>query len=251
MSDTVAEFRAVSHHIGAKPVLREVSLRVNRGETACVIGESGCGKTVSLKILLGLQTPDTGEVRLFDTPLAGISETDLRNLRRRIGFLFQGSALFDSLSVAENIAHPMRVAGISDPAEIEAAVRARLGEVGLAGEVGRQSPAELSGGMQKRVALARALATNPELLCYDEPTTGLDPIMTGLINELIVQTRQRRPVTSIVVTHEVRTIRRVADRVIMLAPLARLGAGEPQVIFDGPAGEFFESSDDRIRRFLA
>ena len=251
MSDTVAEFRAVSHRIGAKPVLREVSLRVNRGETACVIGESGCGKTVSLKILLGLQTPDTGEVRLFDTPLAGISETDLRNLRRRIGFLFQGSALFDSLSVAENIAHPMRVAGISDPAEIEAAVRARLGEVGLAGEVGRQSPAELSGGMQKRVALARALATNPELLCYDEPTTGLDPIMTGLINELIVQTRQRRPVTSIVVTHEVRTIRRVADRVIMLAPLARLGAGEPQVIFDGPAGEFFESSDDRIRRFLA
>ncbi len=245
----VAEFRGVSHRIGGHDVLRDISLAVPAGQTVCVVGESGCGKTVSLKLLVGLMTPTAGSVALFGQPVAGLGANDLRATRRRIGFLFQGSALFDSLSVAENIAYPMRVAGAAPEGDIPKQVIARLEEVGLPPSAAAKFPSELSGGMQKRVALARALATNPELICYDEPTTGLDPVMTETINELIVQTRQRRPLTSIVVTHELRTIRRVADRVVMLYPLSRLGADEPQVIFDGPPGALFASSDARVKRF--
>jgi phospholipid/cholesterol/gamma-HCH transport system ATP-binding protein len=130
-------------------------------------------------------------------------------------------------------------------------VRARLAEVGLPENAAAKMPAELSGGMRKRVGLARALALDPEVMLYDEPTTGLDPVMTELINDLILQTRQRRPVTSVVVTHEMKTVRRVADRVVMLYPLARLAAGEPQVIYDGPAAGLEASPDERVRRFAA
>jgi phospholipid/cholesterol/gamma-HCH transport system ATP-binding protein len=247
----VAELRGVSHRIGGHDVLRNITLAVPAGQTVCVVGESGCGKTVSLKLLVGLMTPTSGSVALFGRPLADLGANDLRAARRRIGFLFQGSALFDSLSVAENIAYPMRVAGAAPEADIPKQLIARLEEVGLPPTAAAKFPSELSGGMQKRVALARALSTNPDLICYDEPTTGLDPVMTETINDLIVQTRQRRPLTSIVVTHELRTIRRVADRVVMLYPLSRLGADEPQVIFDGPPGELFESPDPKVRRFLA
>jgi len=247
----VAEFRGVSHAIGGHPVLRDITLAVPAGQTVCVVGESGCGKTVSLKLLVGLMTPTAGSVSLFGKPLAEMGTADLRAVRRRLGFLFQGSALFDSLSVAENIAYPMRVAGAVPEGDIPKQVIARLEEVGLPPAAAAKFPSELSGGMQKRVALARALSTDPELICYDEPTTGLDPVMTETINDLIVQTRQRRPLTSIVVTHELRTIRRVADRVVMLCPLARLGPAEPQILFDGPPAELFASDDPRVRRFLA
>jgi phospholipid/cholesterol/gamma-HCH transport system ATP-binding protein len=135
--------------------------------------------------------------------------------------------------------------------EIESRVRARLAEVGLPENAAVKMPAELSGGMRKRVGLARALALDPEVMLYDEPTTGLDPVMTELINELILQTRERRPVTSIIVTHEMKTVRRVADRVVMLYPLARLEAGESQVIYDGPSAGLEASSDERVRRFAA
>ncbi|WP_020475312.1 ABC transporter ATP-binding protein [Zavarzinella formosa] len=250
-SAVVAAFRGVSHRIGSHPVLRNISLEVSAGQTVCIIGESGCGKTVSLKLLVGLMTPTAGEALLFGSPLASLGVNELRAVRRRIGFLFQGSALFDSLSVAENIAYPMRVAGKITGDDLPKEVIARLEEVGLNAAAMTKFPSELSGGMQKRVALARALSTNPELMCYDEPTTGLDPVMTEVINELIVQTRQRRPLTSIVVTHELRTIRRVADRVVMLSPLTRLGPDDPQVIFDGTPDALFDSSDPRVRRFLA
>lgn len=247
----VASFRSVSHRIGDRPILRNISFEVNTGETVCVVGESGCGKTVSLKLLAGLLSPAQGEIWLFGSRLDQLTTTELRSLRRRLGFLFQGSALFDSLTVAENIAYPMKVNGGVPEAALRSLTLARLEEVGLSADVLGKFPSELSGGMQKRVALARALAGNPELMCYDEPTTGLDPVMTGLINDLIVSTREHRPVTSIVVTHEIRTIRCVANRVVMLAPLGRLKSDEAQVIFDGTAGAFFDSPDERIRRFLA
>jgi len=239
----------VSMGFGGYPVLRGVSLPVHRGETLLVIGESGCGKTVLLKLIVGLLKPLAGRVLFEERDLAERSPAELVALRRRFGFLFQGAALFDSLTVYENVAYPLRALHSLADADVEQRVRARLAEVGLPENAAAKMPAELSGGMRKRVGLARALALDPEVMLYDEPTTGLDPVMTELINELILQTRKRRPVTSIVVTHEMKTVRRVADRVVMLYPLARLDPGEPQVVYDGPAAGLEASSDERVRRF--
>jgi phospholipid/cholesterol/gamma-HCH transport system ATP-binding protein len=242
---------AVSMGFGDHPVLRDVSLPVHRGETVLVIGESGCGKTVLLKLIVGLLRPTAGRIQFEERDIAERSPAELVQLRRRFGFLFQGAALFDSLTVYENVAYPLRALHSLAEAEIETRVRARLAEVGLPENAAAKMPAELSGGMRKRVGLARALALDPEVMLYDEPTTGLDPVMTELINELIAQTRERRPVTSVIVTHEMKTVRRVADRVVMLYPLARLAAGESQVIYDGPAVGLDRSPDERVRRFAA
>jgi phospholipid/cholesterol/gamma-HCH transport system ATP-binding protein len=245
----LVELDRVSMRFGAHAVLRDVSLSVPRGETLLVIGESGCGKTVLLKLLVGLLTPVDGRVLFEGRDLAERSAADLVQIRRRFGFLFQGAALFDSLTVYENVAYPLRALHSLAEADIRARVTERLKEVGLPETAAAKMPAELSGGMRKRVGLARALALDPEVMLYDEPTTGLDPVMTDLINDLIVQTRERRPVTSVVVTHEMKTVRRVADRVVMLYPLARLGPVDPQVIYDGPAAGLEGAADDRVRRF--
>lgn len=241
----------VSMRFGAHPVLRDLSLPVHRGETLLLIGESGCGKTVLLKLIVGLLRPTSGRVLFEERDVFDRPPAELVALRRRFGFLFQGAALFDSLTVYENVAYPLRALHSLAEADIRDRVRARLAEVGLPENATGKMPAELSGGMRKRVGLARALALDPEVMLYDEPTTGLDPVMTELINDLILQTRERRPVTSIVVTHEMKTVRRVADRVVMLYPLARLADGEPQVIHDGPAAGLESSPDDRVRRFVA
>ena len=239
----------VSIDFGSQRVLRDVSWHVNRGETVVVIGESGCGKTCVLKLLIGLLSPTRGRVWFDGRSWIDLAERDLVKQRLRFGFLFQGAALFDSLTVFENVAFSLREQKRESSAGIREIVRQRLSEVGLSSNVENLKPAELSGGMKKRVGLARALAVDPEVMLYDEPTTGLDPIMTDVINELILQTRKRRPVTSVIVTHEMRTVHKVADRVIMLAPLARLGPGDVQVIFDGPPDELTTSSDARVRQF--
>jgi phospholipid/cholesterol/gamma-HCH transport system ATP-binding protein len=241
----------VSMRFGPQPVLRDVTLSVRRGETVLLIGESGCGKTVLLKLIVGLLRPAEGRVLLDGRNLGDLSAADLAVARRRFGFLFQGAALFDSLTVYENVAYPLRALHSLPESDIRDRVRDRLKEVGLPETAADKMPAELSGGMRKRVGLARALALDPEVMLYDEPTTGLDPVMTELINDLIVQTRERRPVTSVVVTHEMKTVRRVADRVVMLYPLARLEAGEPQVIYDGPADGLEGAADERVRKFAA
>jgi phospholipid/cholesterol/gamma-HCH transport system ATP-binding protein len=163
--------------------------------------------------------------------------------------LFQGAALFDSLTVFENVAFPLRAQRKYKDSEIREIVVQRLQEVGMPAEARDKKPAEISGGMKKRVGLARALAVNPEVMLYDEPTTGLDPIMSEVINELIIQTRERHPVTSIVVTHDMNTVNRVADRVVMLYPLARLGADAKQIIFDGTRDELRASADARVNEF--
>src|SRR5262249_2382104 len=175
---------------------------------------------------------------------------ELTKQRLRMGFLFQGAALFDSLSVYDNVAFGLRNLGRLDEDAIRERVRQRLQEVGLAIEAEEKKPAELSGGMKKRVGLARALALDPEVMLYDEPTTGLDPIMSDVINELILQTRQQRPVTSIVVTHDMKTVVKVADRIVMLYPLAQLRPGEPQVLFDGTPAQMDESKEPRVRQFV-
>jgi phospholipid/cholesterol/gamma-HCH transport system ATP-binding protein len=231
-------------------VLRGITLHIPRGQTLAVIGESGCGKTVLLKLLIGLLRPTRGRVLFDGREIARLSDRELTRQRLRFGFLFQGAALFDSLSVLDNVAFGLREQRQLTDAQIRDVVRQRLQEVGLPESVEPKKPAELSGGMRKRVGLARALAINPEVMLYDEPTTGLDPIMTDVINELILQVREQHPVTSVIVTHEMKTVYKVADRVVMLFPLSRLDPGEPQILFDGTPEALRACSEPRVQQFI-
>ncbi len=250
MPDPIIRLQGVSKQFGRQPVLANLSFDVFPHETIALIGESGCGKSVTLKLIVGLLQPTDGDVNFEGRTLRTMREPELTVMRQRVGFLFQQSALFDSLSVYDNVAFGLRAKGGVPEDAIRKRVRERLQEVGLPETVEAKMPAELSGGMRKRVGLARALALDPDVMLYDEPTTGLDPIMTDIINELILRTRQRRPVTSLVVTHELRTVWKVADRVVMLHPLARLQPGEPQVIYDGPPQGLTACADARVRQFV-
>lgn len=235
---------------GSQEVLRDISIDLDAGQTLVVLGESGCGKTVLLKSMIGLIRPTSGDVLFEDKSLAGLSDRALAHLRTRYGFVFQGAALFDSMSILDNIAFPLREHTRLPDGEIRGIVGALVDEVGLPRSVLAKKPVQLSGGMRKRAGLARALALDPQLVLYDEPTTGLDPIMTDVINELILRVRERPEVTSVVVTHDMNTARKVADRVIMLYPVFRLKPGEPQIVFDGTAEELDRSRDPRIRQFV-
>src|SRR5262245_12908108 len=251
MPDTpIIELRGVGVRFGRHEVLAGINLAVAAHEALAVIGESGCGKTVLLKLIVGLLRPTAGEVLFEGTPLSALAERDLTRMRLRVGFLFQQAALFDSLNVFDNVAFGLRAKGGVTEAEIAKRVRGRLLEVGLPEAVEPKMPAELSGGMRKRVGLARALALDPDVMLYDEPTTGLDPIMTDVINELILQTRRKRPVTGVIVTHEMRTVRKCAERVVMLDPRARLGAGESQILYDGSPVGLATAQDVRVRQFV-
>jgi phospholipid/cholesterol/gamma-HCH transport system ATP-binding protein len=249
ITDPVLEFRDVSRRFGAQEVLRGVSFQVQRNDTIAIIGESGCGKSVTLKLMIGLLPPSSGTVLLDGRPLDDRDEAELRRERLRFGFLFQGAALFDSLTVHENVAFGLRRNQRMSEFEIDQIVKDRLHEVGLPPAAARKMPAELSGGMRKRVGLARALALNPQIMMYDEPTTGLDPIMSDVINELILRVRERQALTSIVITHDMVTVGRVADRVLMFYPRARLKRDEPQILFDGTPQEAFNSDDPRVYQF--
>jgi len=235
---------------GRLKVLRDINLELARGQTLAVIGESGCGKTVLLKTIIGLLRPTRGAVHFDGRDLAHLNERELTRQRVRFGFLFQQAALFDSMTIAQNVAFPLRQHTSKNEQEIRQITLARLAEVGLPEEVARKKPAELSGGMRKRVGLARALALEPEIILYDEPTTGLDPIMSDVINELILTTRRQHPVTSVVVTHDMRTARKVADRLVMLFPLARLREDEPQILFDGTPEQIDAAPDRRVSQFV-
>jgi phospholipid/cholesterol/gamma-HCH transport system ATP-binding protein len=246
----IISLRGVSVRFGAQTVLAGIDLDIFPQDTLAIIGESGCGKTVLLKLIVGLLKPTTGEVSLEGRPLHTLTEAELTQVRLRVGFLFQQAALFDSLNVFDNVSFGLRAkGGISEP-DVAAKVRERVLEVGLPAAAESKMPAELSGGMRKRVGLARALALDPDVMLYDEPTTGLDPIMTDVINELILQTRSRRPVTSIIVTHEMRTVQKCASRVVMLYPRSLLGPDEKQILYDGPFDGLATSEDPRVRQFV-
>ena len=238
-------------------VLQDVTLKVRRGETLAIIGESGCGKTVLLKSLIGLIQGQARTVHFDGVDLCQTTSVELAHLRTRTGFVFQGAALFDSLTVAENIGFPIRQSnsqinsdtGLSDE-DIMSLITESLREVGLTDNVCQRYPMEISGGMRKRVAIARANILKPDLMLYDEPTTGLDPIASDVINELIMRSRLQHTVTSIIVTHDMKTARKLADRVIMLHPVDRLTEDDAQIIFDGPPSVLDRHADQRVAQFI-
>jgi phospholipid/cholesterol/gamma-HCH transport system ATP-binding protein len=239
----------LSVRFGSQQVLRDISIDLDAGETLVVIGESGCGKTVLLKSMIGLVRPTSGDVLFEGRSLSRMNDRQLAHLRTRYGFVFQGAALFDSLTILDNVAFPLREHTRLPETEVCEIVASLIDEVGLPRSVLSKKPVELSGGMRKRAGLARALALDPTLVLYDEPTTGLDPIMTDVINELMLKVR-RPTVTSVVVTHDMNTARKVGDRIIMLYPLFRLRPSEPQIVFDGTPAELDRCKDPRIRQFI-
>jgi phospholipid/cholesterol/gamma-HCH transport system ATP-binding protein len=235
------ELRRVSKAFGPMSVLRDVTLTVERGETLTILGRSGVGKSVLLKLVMGLMRPDAGAVIIEGQNIVPLSEHALMPLRRRMGMLFQGGALFDSMTVADNVAYGLRVQGRWSEQEIAQRVAHSLTLVGLAG-IERRYPVELSGGMQKRVALARALAMEPAILLYDEPTTGLDPTTAQCITQLIREIQRQLGVTSMVVTHDLESAFHVSDRMALL--------WEGQIVAVGPPHALRLSPDERVRGFL-
>jgi phospholipid/cholesterol/gamma-HCH transport system ATP-binding protein len=234
--------RGVEKSFGSKRVLAGVDIDIPPGESLVIIGGSGTGKSVLIKCILGLLRPEAGSIRIDDTETVGLSSGARSQLMRRIGMLFQGSALFDSLRVWENVAFGL-TEGRGMPADQarEIALQ-KLAAVGLGPDVGNLSPAELSGGMQKRVALARAIAAEPDILFFDEPTTGLDPIMADVINHLIVECVRRLGATAVSITHDMVSTRKIADRVAMLH--------QGRIVWHGPVGEIDDSGSPFVDQFV-
>lgn len=231
----------LSYRTSLGSILRKIDLHVKKGETVAVMGMSGAGKSTLLKCLAGLLRPTTGQVLVGDVDITGLSESRLDGVRRRIGMVFQYAALFDSLTVYENVAFGLRRHTHLTESEIADVVTARLAMVGLPRTEGMM-PSELSGGMQKRVGLARALAMDPEIVLYDEPTAGLDPITGATIAELIIKARDELGVTSVVVSHDIPTIMRVSNKMAMLH--------RGKIVARGTVEEMEHSEDPIVRQFL-
>jgi phospholipid/cholesterol/gamma-HCH transport system ATP-binding protein len=215
LAEPIVEFLDVWKRYSGRDILAGVNLKIRRGEVLCVLGPSGTGKSVALRHINGLTQPDQGDMRVFGGSIVGLTEEELSPVRRRVAMLFQGGALFDSMNVGDNIAFPVREHSERPPDEVAAIVAEKLTLVGLPG-IQQKMPSELSGGMRKRVALARSIALEPEIILYDEPTTGLDPVSSEKIAQLIADVNVRLQTTSVVVTHDIVTARTVADRVVFL-----------------------------------
>jgi phospholipid/cholesterol/gamma-HCH transport system ATP-binding protein len=233
--------RGLKKRLGSKQVLDGVDLDIATGETVTVIGRSGTGKSVLLKHVVGLMEPDEGSIEVDGENIVGMKENDINRIRKRFGMLFQGAALFDSLTVGENVGLSLREHQRMPAAEIRRRVAERLEWVGLEG-VEDMKPASLSGGMRKRVGLARAIAMDPAFILYDEPTTGLDPIMADVIDQLVREMQRRLHVTSIVVTHDLQSAFKVSDRFAML--------NEGKIVFEGTPDQVRSTTNPLVRQFI-
>jgi phospholipid/cholesterol/gamma-HCH transport system ATP-binding protein len=239
---TIIELRHVYKSFGKQVVLKDINLKIERGKTTVVLGESGTGKSVLLKNIVVLMRPDRGQIFHEGRDLTHLPERQLQNVRTQFGFLFQAGALFDSMTAAENVAFPLREHTDYKDEKILEIVQEKLKLVGLESVTNRM-PGQLSGGQKKRVALARAIALEPQTILYDEPTTGLDPIRADIIDELILKLKEHLHVTSVVVTHDMKSAFKVADRILMLY--------HGNFIFDGTPDEIRQTADERIQRFIA
>ena len=235
------EARDLRKNFGTQRVLDGVNLQISRGESVVIIGRSGGGKSVLLKHLVGLLQPDAGQVIIDGENIVGMNERRLISVRHKFGMLFQGAALFDSMTVAKNVGFALRREKNIAQAELNRRVSEALEMVELPG-IENKKPSELSGGMRKRVGLARAIVYRPEIVLYDEPTTGLDPIVSDSIDQLIIRVRDRLNVTSVVVTHDMRSARRVGQRIVMLH--------KGKIYVEGTPDEIFSSTDPIVHRFV-
>jgi phospholipid/cholesterol/gamma-HCH transport system ATP-binding protein len=225
---------------GEKSVLKGINFSVEQGEILCVIGKSGTGKSVILKHLMGIIEPDEGTITVDGQTMTGSADSIKRGIVSRYGILFQGAALFDSMNIYDNVAFGLRRRGVNED-EIRMIVEESLAQVGLP-DSGDKRPSELSGGMQKRAGLARSIAVRPEIMLYDEPTTGVDPITAGVVDRLIIKMRDTYAMTSVVVTHDMTSAYRIADRIAMIY--------EGKVIFTGTDEEIKKSEDPYVRQFI-
>ncbi len=240
-NDSIIEIKGISKCFNSHRVLKNFNLEVKRGSTVVVIGRSGCGKSVMLKHIVRLMRPDSGKVFIDGRDIWELGEKDIFILRKRMNMVFQGGALFDSLTVGENVGFELIEHNSISESELFDRVEEALSLVGLSG-ISNLTPSELSGGMKKRVALARAICTNPEILLYDEPTTGVDPITADSINELIVSLHDKLKVTSIAVTHDMKSAYKIADRIAMLY--------QGQIIAEGTPSEIQSTDHPIVHQFI-
>src|SRR6266480_2715542 len=240
-SSPMIAVRSLQKKIGQQEILRGVDLKINSGETLAIIGRSGGGKSVLLKHMVGLMEPDSGEIWIHGQNIIGMNERQLGAIRKKVGILFQSGALFDSMTVEENIAFPLREAGERDPKVLRSKVAEMLDVMEMEGQEDKM-PESLSGGMKKRVGLARSIIRRPTCVLYDEPTSGLDPVVADSINRLIRRLQHRFGMTSIVVTHDMKNAFDVADRIAYLH--------EGRIYFHGTSAELQQSTDRLIQDFL-
>lgn len=241
-AETVIHIKGLKKSFGAKEVLKDINLDVKRGENVVVLGKSGQGKSVTIQCIVGMLLPDAGELTVFGDNVANMRERELKELRIKIGFLFQSGALYDSMTVRENLEFPLtRVLKMKDQAEIDQRIQEVLEGVSLLDAIDKM-PSDLSGGMRKRVGLARTLIVKPEIMLYDEPTTGLDPITSREISELILQMQKKYKTTSIIITHDIECARIVADRVVIM--------GDGKYVAEGSFEALEKSKDEFVRSFF-
>lgn len=240
--EIVVDIDHISKSFGTKDVLKDINLQLKRGENVVVLGKSGQGKSVTIQCIVGLLTPDSGSVTVFDDNVAEMSDEQLKELRTKVGFLFQSGALYDSMTVRDNLEFPLtRILKISDRAEIDKRVEEALDGVGLLDAIDKL-PSDLSGGMRKRAGLARTMIVRPEIMLYDEPTTGLDPITSREISELILNMQKKYKTSSIIITHDMECAKITADRVVIM--------NDGEYIAEGSFDELKDSKDEFVRSFF-